>query len=303
MELLTNTVPQVRFDYPDPTTTPPTATYSVNGGTNTSLTVTPATGYATAKLPYQASDANIKVDWSFTVGGMPYTQTQYYDIVTPLLSPTQVRDIIGTNASDDDVLAAEASARYIIQAYTGQSYGKYVGPLSITGSGDTVLRMPRRLITLNTINGNNILPQWVTLRGGGWFIVSRIIGVPTVRADYDGWNEATAYPGIPLQNQPGVIAAPPRNPRALVPFVTGLEYVVDGVWGWDFVPAPVQEAAKLLVNDYACGDSVYRDRYISSISGPDWTIRFNDGAFTSTGNVRADALLADYKLRRGWTVL
>jgi len=299
MELLTNTVPSVRFDYPDPSTTVTSVLYSVNGGTDTTAVAdTSNPGYATAKLPYQPSDAKIKVTWGFSIPGGSYTQVQYYDVVTPLLTPNQVRDIVGQTATAAELYAVEASARYIIQAYTGQTFSKYVGPLSVTGSGDSTLRMPRRLMRFTTINDTVVNVPWVTLRGDGWFMVSKYLGPPPIRADFDGWHEepAAGFSTVP-------ITAPPRWVRPYLTFAAGAEYVIDGEWGWDYTPSPVVEAAKLLVNDYACNDSIYRDRFISSISGPDWTMRFNEGAFTSTGNVRADQLLGEYKLRRGWMVV
>lgn len=295
MEILTFTVPTVRFDYPDTTTTGITATYSLNGGPDTGVAITTHSGYATASLPYQTSDGQLTVTWSFLIPSSgAYTRTMYYDVVTPLLDYSDVKEIIGTDKTDAEAYAAEASARYIIQAHTGQSFGKYVGPIEVTGSGENWLRLPRRLITLDSINDDTVSVNWVTLRGDGWFLDSKLIGAPTIRADFDGWHQ------VP---DSGVITAPPRWARALIGFPATFEFKINGTWGWNSVPAPVVRAAKLLINDYACGDSIYRDRYIDAISGPDWRIEFNDGAFTSTGNVQADQLLGDYKLRRGWMVI
>lgn len=297
MELLTNTVPEVRFNYPDPETTGISATYSLNSAPPVNLIVNTndEDQYATAKLPYQAADGMVHVVWSFTIPGIGnYSRTDYYDVITPILTNEQVREIIGSDATSQEVFDAEASARYIIQSYTGQTFGKYVGTLNVSGGGENWIRLPKRLIKLNSINSNTIVNNWVNVRGGGWFIESKVIGVPSIRADLDGWHQ------VP---DSGVITAPPRWAKALLPFQFGFEYAIDGEWGWNSVPARVVDAAKLLVNDYACGDSIYRDRFISSISGPDWQLRFNQGAYTSTGNVRADQLLADYKLRRGWQVI
>lgn len=295
MELFTHTVPEVRFDYPDPDLTGLYAYYSLNGGSQRGLSLNLQDGYATTKLPYQLYDGKVEVDWYFTIPGSgTYKRKVYYEVVTPLLSLDQTKAIIGVTSTDDEAVAAEASARYIIQAYTGQSFGKYVGTISVTGSGDSTLRMPRRLISMNNINNNVPAASWVTLRGGGWFLTSHVMGPPPLRADFDGWHQ------LP---DSGVITAPPRWVRPYMTFAAGVEYVIDGEWGWDYVPASVVEASKLLVNDYACSDSIYRDRFITSISGPDWQFRFNEGAFTSTGNVRADQLLGEFKLRRGWMVI
>ena len=65
----------------------------------------------------------------------------------------------------------------------------------------------------------------------------------------------------------------------------------------------VKEAAKLLVNDYACAEQTYRDRYLTSMTAADWRIQFHSGAFLKTGNVRADQLLRDFVLKGGWAVI
>jgi hypothetical protein len=253
-------------------------------------------GVATATLPYSATliEDEISVQLTFTYQSQPVILTRNVQIITPILEAREVKKIIGATATDEEAFAAEASARYIIQAYTGQSYGSFTGAISVTGNGDSTLRLPRRLISLDSINDNTVLPEWVSLRGGGWFLVSQMVGAPTVRADFDGWHQ---------NPWSGVITPPPRWARNLVGFGYGLEFIINGKWGWDDVPPAVVEAAKLLINDYACGDSLYRDRFIETITGPDWQMQFNDGAYTSTGNVRADQLLADYKLRRGWMVI
>lgn len=296
MEILIYTVPAVKFIYPDPDTFGIDANYSFNGGAFQSLQVDTDDDakVATATLPFQDGEGRVVIQWNFSISSGSYSKTEEYDVITPLLSDAQVRVIIGDTATDEEVHAAEASARYIIQGYTGQTFGKFIGGISVTGSGDTTLRLPKRLTTLTSINDNAILPQWVAVRGGGWYIVSKFIHTPTLRADFDGWHQDT---------NTGVITAPPRWARAYTGFIAQVEYLINGIWGWDSVPPMVVEAAKLLVNDYACGDSIYRDRFITQVSGPDWALEFNDGAFTSTGNVRADALLADYKLRRGWQVI
>jgi hypothetical protein len=39
------------------------------------------------------------------------------------------------------------------------------------------------------------------------------------------------------------------------------------------------------------------------MTAADWRIQFYSGAYLRTGNVRADQLLADYVVTRGWGVI
>jgi hypothetical protein len=81
------------------------------------------------------------------------------------------------------------------------------------------------------------------------------------------------------------------------------QYNISGQWGWNSVPAAVQEAAALLAHDYACADVLYRDRYLTSMTAADWRIQFNAGAFSDTGNVRANQLLEEYVIKNNWVAI
>lgn len=291
MEIYRRTVPTVTFELPTQDSTVQGVEYFLNDGEPVTLSSTTSNGVASVKLPYQPNDATVRLEWSFTVGGSgTYTESDTYSVVTPVLSLSEVKDII-EDESNEEATRVEKAVRHIINAHTGQSFGKYVGPISVTGSGEANLRMPRRLISFSTINGNSYWNPMLSLRGGGWFLQSKHIYAPSVRADFDGWHYSNSAP----------IVAPPS--KTVTTFLKNAEYVIDGVWGWEEVPDAVREAAKLLVNDYACGDSLYRDRFLTSMTAADWRIQFHDGAFSNTGNVRANQLLAEYVLRRGWVVI
>lgn len=265
-------------------------------------TVTYASGKYSITLPFSLTqtDNTYSIRWRFNYiedgETFEYNNFTEVEVVTPILPLSEINDIVKDDEDWEykDLANLERAVRSIIQAHTGQTFGKFVGSRSITGGGESSLRLPQRLISINNINGDPYVSQSVALRGGGWFLESKVWGVPTIRADFDGWHE-----------NPYTSPAPIRHPyqRNNHIFIKNYEYAIDGVWGWNAVPESVKEAARLLVNDYACGDSMYRDRFLSSISAADWKIQFHEGAFTSTGNVRANQLLSEYVLRRGWVVV
>lgn len=263
------------------------------------------TGRYSFVLPFNfaQSDREFCVNWQFvyTEGAETYEYDQQTDlqVVTPILTPEEIRSILDDpdlnyTASDAEVAKIERAVRFVIQAHTGQFFGKFVGIKSITGSGDTHLRMPMRLISVTSVNANTYWNESLALRGSGWYLSSKVWGVPSIRADLEGWHENP-------WTSPAPIWAPSR--KTLHNFIENVEYEIDGIWGWNQVPQAVKEAAKLLVNDYACGDNAYRDRFLTSMTAADWRIQFHDGAFSNTGNVRANQLLAEFVLRRGWVVI
>ena len=311
MEIHKNTVATISFYLPTSDTSVSSATYVVNGGTSpTALVVTTASGIATAKLPYFGSEVEVTVTWNFTVPGSGgYSQVDKYQIVTPYLSIRQVKEIVPT-ASDVEAFDAEAAVRHIINAHTGQSFGYVVGDKAAVGNGDNGLALPSRLIRLTSFGltgadtklydianypvgyptyflGNGVYD----IVGDGWYI-------KTLSGNPDLGIKADVSEGI----YTGGIIYNPFSVRGRG-FADDARFTITGEWGYLEVPRAIVEAAKLLVSDYSCADASYRDRFLTSLTSPDWRIQFHSGAFRDTGNVRANQLLSDYVLKRGWAVI
>lgn len=244
------------------------------------------------------SDHVYTVNWKFAYS--ENSTTYEYDadtqvsVVTPILSARDIKKIIGADAADEEVWRIEEVVRYIIQAHTGQFFGKFIGSHRVPGSGEQILKLPSRLISLTSINDNTFWSNTLGLRGSGWYLKSRTYGVPSIRADFDGWHENPYVSEVPITS--------PYSKNSFK-FIKDTEYNITGIWGWNAVPEPVQEAARILINDYSCGDSAYRDRFLTSMTAADWRIQFHEAAFSNTGNVKANQLLSKYVVQRGWVVI
>lgn len=290
MEFSRGTVPTVEFYLPTANTTISSVTYSINGSSYLSATPAVANGKATATLPYLSSEGTIDVIWTFNIPGSgTHTETQTHQIVTPLLARHEVKALI-PEFDEKQLDGIEASVRHIIYSLTGQTFGKFVGTHKVRGSDNYLLRLPQRLVTLNTVNGSDPT-NYFTIESGGFALRHYPWGVPPVKADFFG-----------LHQHVGGVIHNPNNVR-LGDFYKSMTYEIDGIWGHEYVPEGVREAARLLVNDYSCADSEYRDRYLQSMTAADWRIQFNDGAYSSTGNARADRLLEPHVLKQGWVVI
>ena len=269
------------------------ATASLNGGTPVNLTLSSDANKRTATLPFIDNEGIVVVDWTFTTntfsGSEEVTVSDTYEVVTPILSDFEIKEI-HPQATPYEAVRIEAAVRHIIEAHTGQRFGKFVGEYNVRGSDNNVLQLPSRLMQLETVNGSDAT-GYFTIEADGYLMRHFPWGVPPVKADYYGLH----------QHVGGVIHNP--NNVKLGEFYKSMTYTINGIWGWNEVPPKVKEAAKLLVNDYACGDNAYRDRYLTSMTAADWRIQYNSQAFAKTGNVRADQLLSDYVLKRGWAVI
>lgn len=340
MELLRGTAPKVRFYGPTPSTEIDPSTYSVDGVSPVVGTVTPVDGESAAwemQLPYIGADTNsIEVVWNFTIPGITdsYDETFSYEAVTPILSKQELRKMIGDDATDDELWEVESVVRHVIQAHTGQKFGYDIGKtLTVEGHGETALRLPERLVEMtgvNTLTSSLSVGAFITVSDGWYLKKSWADATPLpVGNDSQFWGDFTdgvfnnniysdsddginpGYNGAgqlvdptltPVSSRPGGITIAPGSSGHATPWKNDYPFEITGNWGYKTIPANVKEAAKILVNDYACGEIAYRDRYLESIKAADWRLQFSSRAWEYTGNVRADQLLAEYVLL-DWAVI
>jgi hypothetical protein len=85
-------------------------------------------------------------------------------------------------------------------------------------------------------------------------------------------------------------------------FKSGVEWEIDGEWGYESVPTIVQEAALLLIEQYLCPDDTYRERYVTNLRAADYSYSLKGKAYHGTGNAVADYLLLEYVWDNTWLI-
>lgn len=254
-------------------------------------TVAQISGGYRVTLPFSLvqADKSFEVRWKFNYiessVSKTYSYTSKVDVVTPYVTLDEIKTAIPEAAqfSDAELVRLERRIRGVIDNYTGQSFGRYVGTRDVIGSGDVELKTADRLVRLDNITGANIVysddgiasPGLYTTRGDGWYVG---FSAPIPTGDYVFEN---------------VI----RDPDTVYTrgFRDNVVYTITGVWGWDDVPAEVKEAALILCEDELCPQSEYRDRYLKSISGDGWRYEYVPNAYYGTGSVMADQLLDQFR--------
>lgn len=273
-----------------------------NGADYTMNTVAIDGSQISFTLPYKFSREHktipVEITYGFTDDGVSdsFTMDAGINVIQPILPLTEIQAILGSTATADEVNAIERSVRLIIQANTGQQFGYHKGSYELWGSGASTLELPQRAISLNTVNGWGLSP--VFKLSDNRLLVVESTFYPNQFHEYTAQN-GDSYSTIYYNS--GVIIAPESAGRKV--FAPNNKYIVDGEWGWKEVPDDVQDAARLLVNDYACMESMYRDRYLANMSSTDWSLKFDTRSWQSTGNVRADQLLLPYKVHGGRAVI
>lgn len=313
MEFHVRTAPTARFHLPTDSTTVSGATFTLNGSAPVSLSPSaPANGFVTATLPYLTEEGEGFVTWSFTVPGSgTFTDAQAVTVVTPYLAIWEVQEI-WPEATAEQAADVEAAVRHVINAHCGQTFGFSKNKtIVVEGHGERALRLPERLLELKglstlfatlDINSAIIVSDGWYLKKGWSDEVTALENDTTYWANWDATSGST--PGEPGYEKPG-------HGHIIVPQTAGgnpttwrddYPFTIVGDWGWKSVPEAVKQAAGLLVNDYACMEANYRDRYLESIKAADWRLQFSAAAWENTGNVRADQLLSEYVIL-DWAVV
>lgn len=282
MSVYRDTNTNVVFEHPHPG--PLTATVYREGTVTAILTqagIVSVSGTFTLPLTYAhtASDGKLTVVWS---DGAGFIRNQRVDVVTPLVSLTRLRTLFpDENKTDAELARLEATVRSIIEAYTKQKFGLFVGIKTFVGTGGNTILLEQRLNVLTAFSGG--WPGVLKVINAGW-------GLAIIPESLIGINEAPPEEFLTYVTS-GVIRIPEWYIKR---FTQGSVYTVTGEWGYDAVPDEVQEAAMLLANDFACNESIYHDRYLESVKIQQDTIVYSPSAYLGTGNSRADMLLAKY---------
>lgn len=246
---------------------------------------------ANVQIPYAAveEEGTLRLEVQFMEDYTYYTKNYYYEVVTPYLQINEIKRLVNPTMTDQEAVDLERAVRLVIDSHTGQTFGYRRKTLKVRGRNDNPLQLPERLDVFESIV-TSAYPSLTILDG---YLVQD-----------DGWSLRRAYVGANVYDVTLTTVGPIFYPWGYFDrdFVDPVVYSVTGYWGHRRVPEKVSEAARLLVNDYACSEQMYRDRYLVSMTAADWRIQFGGGAYTGTGNLRADQLLGDF-VRTGWAVI
>lgn len=219
-------------------------------------------------------EGELQFDWSVTIGSSVLTIKEYYQVVSPYSPWAYFND---ANVKYLDYLECERISRYIINSYCGQEFGKKKTTYAIEGQETNSLKMPSRLITLENVtyfHPSSLRPGNIIGYGNSsWEIAT------------DGWS---------LRLQPSRTTIDPVWMNRGF-FKRNTLYNIKGLWGYNVIPGPVEEASKILIANFLCADHKYRDKYLSSIKMGDWDVTFHDQAFAGTGDATVDRLLSDHR--------
>jgi hypothetical protein len=250
-------------------------------------------------IPYALTSVpkKLTIRWTYTVGGVQAANTQIVDIVTPYVNIADVIDDLnfGTDQSDpnyknyNELQLAEKYARKLIEAYTNQVFYPYSGTQVAQGYGSDILPLPIRIEQITRLYEEDVKVFETGQTSNNWFYTP-IVSESNygIRVNIQDLQDNLIYAAN------GMIPPSVNSRSNSGTFKKDFRYVVDGVFGWQYVPDNVREACKILMQQYFEQDRAWKDKYVKNISTFDWKFEFMEDAHRGTGNLYADQLLAPY---------
>jgi hypothetical protein len=299
----------VYFDIVGASASPnPTATLKRTGSVDVPLTVSSTTAPAGITQRWRAyitlaqtgDPGEFTVLWAATVGGEYAEVTQYYEVIRPYVTPTQLADRLGWQYTDsaaagyqdlERIEAAERICRNLVDLYTGTTFVPVTKTVSAQGQETDVLSLPERVVSIRKIYQNGTLVYDATVGP-----VYNYFGLDFAIAD-SGYGIRISEPDWDIAEEERISVLYEYGK-----FKQDWRYDVEGVFGYQSTPTPIFEAMIMLVNDLMCQDSIYRNKYVNNVMVKDWKFSYNALAWVGTGNAIVDDLLSIYKTQPMWVI-
>ena len=239
---------------------------------------------------YLPVDREIKAVWTYSVQGNTMTTVDTYSAITPYISISDIYTKLHFGREEGDtnyvpyheVQQAEKFARFMIENYTGMTFGKKESVITAYGQDADVLFLGEKIISIHSLkeNGKTVIDNINNINNFGYPVEITETGFSIRIVSDEDINEGGGKDIVyPLMGS----------------FYNGYRYEVRGIFGWRGVPEKVQTAALMLMKDYFSKDHIWRTRYVNNVSFGDTDMEFSKLAFRGTGNFYVDKLLDEFK--------
>jgi hypothetical protein len=234
-------------------------------------------------------DNNYRVEIFKIVSG---TETAIYEEFYELIRPYVDPNTLGTTASEiAEYTTLELVARSMIDTFVPEGfYNKKVTVIG-TGNGSDYFSLWEKVYRVFKVYENNELVydrSTPDLNEYEYSITSDKTAIQKIRDGVVNRYESTA------QRLPVAIGDLGYYGYDNVGFPSGYDYTFVVDHGYITVPADIEYAAKLLVEDLKCGKLDYYKRYIKAYNTDQFRIQFDKAMLSGTGNFLVDKILEKY---------
>lgn len=210
------------------------------------------------------------------------------DIIRPYTNPTE----LGTTASEiEEYKMLELVARSIIDSQVSDGFYNHKQIIQAVGQGSDYFSLWVNANKVLKVYENNVLVFDVdTPEENVYNYIVTLDNTAIQRVETEELNRyESAVPNLPVGR--GDLGYYGYSPIA---FPRGYDYTIIIDTGYKAVPADVEYATKLLIEDLKCGKLDYYKRYVTSYNTDQFRIQFDKSMFNGTGNFLVDKILDKY---------
>ena len=213
---------------------------------------------------------------------------EYYELIRPYVDP----NTLGTTASEiAEYTTLELVARSIIDTFVAQGfYNKKVNIVG-TGNGSDYFPLWEKSYRVFKVYENNELAYDRSTPDTNKYDYVITADKTAIQKVYPG--QMNRYEST-TQNLPIGRGDLGYYGYEGVGFPSGYDYTFVVDHGYLTVPADIEYASKLLIEDLKCGKLDYYKRYVTAYNTDQFRIQFDKTMFNGTGNFLVDKILEKY---------
>ena len=233
-------------------------------------------------------DNNYRVE-IFTIGeGEELIHEEYYELIRPYVDP----NTLGTTASDiSEYTVLELVARSIIDTFVAEGFYNKKITIVGTGNGSDYFSLWDKAYRVFKVYENNELVYDRSTPNTNKYEYVITADKTAIQKVYPGQLNRYESTGPNLIAGRGDLGYYGYEGTG---FPSNYDYTIVVDQGYLTVPADIEYASKLLIEDLKCGKLDYYKRYVTAYNTDQFRIQFDKTMFNGTGNFLVDKILEKY---------
>ena len=209
------------------------------------------------------------------------------DILRPYIDPAK----LSTTATEyEEYKMLELVARSIIDSVVPDGFYNNKHIVQTVGMGSDYFPIWEDVNKVLKVYENNALVYDIESDENEYTYVVTLDNSAIQRVETDTYNRAESRP-ITIPVSIGNLAF---YGYAGAAFPQGYDYTFILDTGYKAIPADIEQATKLLIEDLKCGKLDYYNRYVTSYSTDQFKMQFDKTVLDGTGNMLVDKILSKY---------
>jgi hypothetical protein len=234
-------------------------------------------------------DNNYRVELFKIVSGTEVLiYEEFYELIRPYVDP----NTLGTTASEiAEYTTLELVARSIIDTFATDGFYNKKTTLVETGNGSDYLHLWNKAYRVFKVYENNELVYDRSTPDTNKYDYAITSDKTAIQKTYTGQFNRSESTGPNLISARGDLGEYGYGGAS---FPQGHDYKIVVDQGYLTVPADIEYASKLLIEDLKCGKLDYYKRYVTAYNTDQFRIQFDKTMFNGTGNFLVDKILEKY---------